>query len=146
MLGRLGPTGEFLKAILENNVDEGPRVISTFVSGTGSLNHIGQFFFDETWNDRVFASYPYNTNTVPRTLNSRDWIMQQAGAGAIVKLQYLQSSLDQGLLGYISKRGFLLFLLNDADEDDSGGREPRQDVYNPEQERIAIRGLIEGLI
>ncbi|KAH6916516.1 Intradiol ring-cleavage dioxygenase [Coprinopsis sp. MPI-PUGE-AT-0042] len=78
------------------------RSNGTFVSGTGTLNHIGQFFFDESWNDRVFASYPYNTNTVPRTLNNRDFIMQQAGAGAVVKLQYLQSTLDQGLLGYIT--------------------------------------------
>jgi hypothetical protein len=83
------------------------NVYSTFVSGTGTLNHIGQFFFDETWNDRVFASSPYNTNTVPRTLNSRDFIMQQAGTGAVVKLQYLQSTLAQGLLGYISEPTFL---------------------------------------
>ncbi|EAU89986.1 hypothetical protein CC1G_05902 [Coprinopsis cinerea okayama7 len=79
------------------------RSNGTFVSGSGSVNHIGQFFFDESWNDQVFRTHPYTTNTVPRTLNSRDWIMQQAGPGAVVKLQYLEGQdINKGLLGYIT--------------------------------------------
>lgn len=78
------------------------RANGTFVSGTGSVNHIGQFFFDEAWNDRVFVTPPYSTNTVPRTYNNRDWIMQMAGPGAIVRLQYLEQTIQQGVLGYIT--------------------------------------------
>ncbi|KAJ3526920.1 hypothetical protein NMY22_g9976 [Coprinellus aureogranulatus] len=75
----------------------------TLLSSAGSVNHIGQFFFDEVWNDRVFARAPYNTTRQPRTLNSQDFILIMAGRSSFVNLQYLSgSSLDGGLLGYIT--------------------------------------------
>lgn len=75
----------------------------TLVSGGGSVNHIGQFFFEESWNDRVFATSPYNTTRQPRTLNSQDFIAIQAGRSAYTNLQYLSgSSVAGGLLGYIT--------------------------------------------
>lgn len=51
----------------------------TLVSDAGSVNHIGQFFFEESWNDKVFAEEPYKSNTQIRTLNSQDGILQGAG-------------------------------------------------------------------
>ncbi|TFK20236.1 aromatic compound dioxygenase [Coprinopsis marcescibilis] len=79
------------------------RANGTFVSGSGTVNHIGQFFFDEAWNDRVFATHPYTTNRVPRTYNNRDFIMQQAGPGAVAKLSYLNgNSVTEGVFGYIT--------------------------------------------
>ncbi|KAG5652940.1 hypothetical protein H0H81_003016 [Sphagnurus paluster] len=53
----------------------------TLVSQAGSLVHIGQFFFAETWNDKVFATAPYNANKQQRTLNSQDNILTQANSG-----------------------------------------------------------------
>lgn len=64
-------------------------ISSQLVSSAGSLVHIGQFFFDEAWNTRVYATTPYTTNNQQRTLNSQDGILQQqAGGGnnAYVKL------------------------------------------------------------
>ncbi|KAF5332126.1 hypothetical protein D9611_008108 [Ephemerocybe angulata] len=75
----------------------------TLISDSGSVNHFGQFFFDETWNTRVFATAPYNTNKQIRTLNAQDFILQQAGKSSFVNLQYLSgSTLTSGLLGYIT--------------------------------------------
>jgi hypothetical protein len=42
--------------------------------------HNGQLFFDEAWNDKVFATSPYNTNTQQRTLNAQDGILAQQSA------------------------------------------------------------------
>ncbi|KAF8066595.1 Intradiol ring-cleavage dioxygenase, partial [Lyophyllum atratum] len=64
----------------------------TLVSHAGSLVRIGQFFFAETWNDKVFATAPYNTNKQDRTLNSQDSILTQADSGgnnAFINLQQL---------------------------------------------------------
>ncbi|GLB40899.1 putative aromatic compound dioxygenase [Lyophyllum shimeji] len=66
-----------------------------------SVVHIGQFFFAETWNDKVFATSPYNTNKQTRTLNSQDSILTQGNSGgnnAFVNLQQL---------GHLSPRGCL---------------------------------------
>lgn len=68
------------------------------------MNHIGQFFFDETWNDRVYATSPYTLNRQPRTRNNQDFILTMAGRSAFTNLQYLRGNdLSGGLLGYISK-------------------------------------------
>lgn len=53
----------------------------TLVSHAGAVAHVGQFFFPEGWNDRVFARAPYTANTNRRTLNKDDWILEEAGAG-----------------------------------------------------------------
>jgi len=82
-------------------------------------------FFDESWNDKVFATSPYTLNTHKRTRNAQDYFVAPAGASAFAKLVYLPilrpwrllrsyiftsivkplgSSLTKdGLLGYISE-------------------------------------------
>lgn len=75
----------------------------TLLSSGGSVNHIGQFFFDETWNDRVYATSPYTLNRQPRTRNNQDFILTMAGRSAFTNLQYLRGNdLSGGLLGYIT--------------------------------------------
>lgn len=53
---------------------------STIVSHAGAVAHIGQFFFEETWNDKVFALPPYTANTNNRTYNTEDSIYAQENA------------------------------------------------------------------
>jgi len=53
---------------------------STLISHSGTVLHIGQFFFNETWNDKVFAVAPYTNNKNSRTLNEADSILQQENA------------------------------------------------------------------
>lgn len=48
---------------------------STLVSHAGNLLHIGQTFFNESWNDEVFNTSPYTSDTYQRTLNSEDTII-----------------------------------------------------------------------
>ncbi|RDB16624.1 hypothetical protein Hypma_002849 [Hypsizygus marmoreus] len=77
----------------------------TLVSHAGSVVHIGQFFFAETWNDKVFSTSPYTTNKQTRTLSSQDSILSQANSGgnnAFINLRLLRSTLSQGILGYIT--------------------------------------------
>ncbi|CAA7268551.1 unnamed protein product [Cyclocybe aegerita] len=78
------------------------RPNGTIISSSGTTTHIGQFFFDESWNDQVYATHPYNTNTQGRTLNSQDWFIGSAEGQGFVHMQYLGNSLDDGLLGYIT--------------------------------------------
>jgi protocatechuate 3,4-dioxygenase beta subunit len=52
----------------------------TLISHAGAVAHIGQFFFDESWNDKVFALPPYTYDTNNRTLNSQDSIFAQENA------------------------------------------------------------------
>ena len=52
--------------------------LSTLVSHSGSLVHVGQTFFNESWNDQVFQTSPYNANTHNRTYNSDDSILGTA--------------------------------------------------------------------
>ncbi|KAK0473653.1 aromatic compound dioxygenase [Armillaria luteobubalina] len=49
----------------------------TLVSHAGSLVHIGQFFFDEDWNDQVYDIDPYTTTAQSRTYNEQDSILQE---------------------------------------------------------------------
>ncbi|KAF8920320.1 Intradiol ring-cleavage dioxygenase [Mucidula mucida] len=77
----------------------------TLISHGGSLLHIGQFFFDESWNDDVFATEPYTLNTQTRTLNSDDGILNEAnsdGNNAFLDLDLIGASLEDGILGYIT--------------------------------------------
>ncbi|KAJ3506923.1 hypothetical protein NLJ89_g6594 [Agrocybe chaxingu] len=66
------------------------RPNGTIISSSGATTHIGQFFFDESWNDQVYATHPYNTNT------------QGPHGGRPTSMQYLGKSLEDGLLGYIT--------------------------------------------
>ncbi|KAJ3509659.1 hypothetical protein NLJ89_g5101 [Agrocybe chaxingu] len=74
----------------------------TIASGSGQVNHIGQFFFDESWNDRVFSAAPYTNTREIRMYNNQDWILWQGGASAFVNTQPLGAALSDGLLGYIT--------------------------------------------
>jgi protocatechuate 3,4-dioxygenase beta subunit len=89
-----------IHAMVHKNIKQASN--GTFISSTGTLTHIGQFFFEESWNDKVYATSPYTTGTHRRTLNSQDRTLEKAGASAFVSLQYLGSSLSDGLLGYIT--------------------------------------------
>ena len=52
--------------------------LSTLVSHSGTLVHVGQTFFNESWNDEVFKTSPYSSNKHNRTLNSEDTILGSA--------------------------------------------------------------------
>lgn len=52
----------------------------TIISHAGAISHIGQFFFEESWNDRVFALPPYTFNTNNRTYNVDDGIFAEENA------------------------------------------------------------------
>ena len=55
------------------------------MSSSGTLTHVGQFFFDEAWNDEVFAVSPYNGTSQQRVLNSQDGILVQAGDAGFLR-------------------------------------------------------------
>ncbi|KAK0184816.1 aromatic compound dioxygenase [Armillaria mellea] len=71
----------------------------TLVSHAGSLVHIGQFFFDEDWNDQIYAIDPYTTTTQSRTYNEEDSILQEENSDG--NSAYV-GDLSGGLLGYIT--------------------------------------------
>jgi hypothetical protein len=88
-------------------------VTRTLISHSGNLVHIGQLFFDDAFSDQVLALEPYTTNTNDRTLNEDDGILQEQnsdGNNAFLDLELLGESLQDGVLGYISKR----FALSDC--------------------------------
>ncbi|KAF9269450.1 aromatic compound dioxygenase [Marasmius fiardii PR-910] len=78
----------------------------TLVSQSGNLLHIGQLFFEEEWNDKVYATSPYTENTGnSRTYNDEDSILAEENAdgnNAFPSLELLGSSLEDGILGYIT--------------------------------------------
>ncbi|PVF99176.1 aromatic compound dioxygenase [Serendipita vermifera] len=77
----------------------------TVISSSGGLRHIGQIFFDETWNNQVLAQTAYQNSGQSRTTNAQDSILAQAntqGYSAFAHIEKLGSSLSAGLLGYIT--------------------------------------------
>ncbi|KAJ4464940.1 aromatic compound dioxygenase [Lentinula aciculospora] len=78
----------------------------TFVSTSGSVLHIGQFFFEEKWNDQVYATSPYTENTNKRTYNDQDGQMVVSedadGNSAIIDLSLIGEELNEGLVGFIT--------------------------------------------
>ncbi|ESK95935.1 hypothetical protein Moror_964 [Moniliophthora roreri MCA 2997] len=78
----------------------------TLVSHAGSLLHIGQMFFEESWNEQVYALSPYTDNTEnSRTYNDEDNILEQENAdgnSAYLALELLGDSIEDGILGYIT--------------------------------------------
>ena len=52
--------------------------LSTLVSHSGSLVHVGQAFLNESWNDEVFNTSPYTSNKNQRTTNAQDSILPSA--------------------------------------------------------------------
>ncbi|KAJ3914563.1 Intradiol ring-cleavage dioxygenase [Lentinula edodes] len=79
----------------------------TFVSTSGNLLHVGQFFFEERWNDKVYATSPYTENTNKRTYNDQDGQMNDSedpnGNSAIVDISFAGEDLTEGLVGLISE-------------------------------------------
>ena len=98
---------------------------STLISHAGSLLHIGQFFFDEAWNDKVYAISPYTDDTNDRTLNVDDSILAEENADGnnayiefvihtfyliplshylhYERLELIGDDVSEGILGYVSK-------------------------------------------
>ncbi|KAJ3935297.1 MAG: Intradiol ring-cleavage dioxygenase, partial [Lentinula lateritia] len=78
----------------------------TFVSTSGNLLHVGQFFFEEKWNDQVYATSPYTENTNKRTYNDQDGQMNDSedadGNSAIVDITFAGEDLTKGLVGFIT--------------------------------------------
>jgi len=78
----------------------------TLVSHAGTVVHIGQAFFPENWNDQVYRTAPYPSNTNRRTLNSQDQFLGEASANgysAYTDLQFLSGSdMSGGLVGYLT--------------------------------------------
>ncbi|KAJ3993810.1 aromatic compound dioxygenase [Lentinula boryana] len=76
----------------------------TFVSTSGSVLHIGQFFFQETWNDKVYATSPYIENNNKRTHNNEDRQMEDSedadGNSAILDISAAGEDLTEGLVGF----------------------------------------------
>jgi hypothetical protein len=64
-------------------------------------------FFNESWNDQVYALSPYTENTEnTRTLNTADDILETENAdgnNAYLDLEMLGSTIEDGVLGYISE-------------------------------------------
>ncbi|KAG5636997.1 hypothetical protein H0H81_006141 [Sphagnurus paluster] len=82
----------------------------TLVSHAGSVVHIGQFFFEESWNDKVYETLPYTSNKQGRTLNTEDIFISNSTIGykAFIDLQMLGHDIREGVLGYISEYRYLL--------------------------------------
>ncbi|KLO08582.1 aromatic compound dioxygenase [Schizopora paradoxa] len=77
----------------------------TFDSHSGRLTHIGQFFFEEEWNDRVIETTHYHNNKSRRTYNLEDHDFNRAsiaGSSAIVHLDLAGDAVEDGLLGFIT--------------------------------------------
>ncbi|KAK7455849.1 hypothetical protein VKT23_010886 [Stygiomarasmius scandens] len=92
-----------IHAMFHSNWTASPN--GTIVSHAGSLLHIGQIFFNESWNNQVYATTPYNANTNNRTLNSEDSIFDEQNAGgnnAFMELELLDEMIEEGVLGYIT--------------------------------------------
>jgi len=51
---------------------------STLISHSGTTVHIGQAFFPEDWNDKVYNTLPYTSNINQRTANILDTVLFQA--------------------------------------------------------------------
>ena len=96
----------------------------TVASDKGHLRHEGQLFFEESLNNEVIATYPYNTNKNPHTFNDQDTLLPQVshyrvlriytgftsskgmsnGYNAFMDVKHLGKDIKRsGLLGYISK-------------------------------------------
>ncbi|KAK7046131.1 hypothetical protein VNI00_007134 [Paramarasmius palmivorus] len=77
----------------------------TLVSHSGTLVHTAQFFFDDSFSDKVLALEPYSLNEQNRTLNEDDFILQELGTdgnSAFLDLELLGESVADGVLGYIT--------------------------------------------
>lgn len=72
---------------------------STIVSGSGTVLHEGQLFFNETENTRVLASDAYLNTTQERLVNDDDSILQSiigSGFSPFVDIDFLGDDVDAG--------------------------------------------------
>lgn len=72
-----------------------------------SVQHIGQFFFEESLLNSVYELEPYSAHllTLNRTLNSEDGIYISSNTGgysSVISVTELGDSLSDGLVGYIT--------------------------------------------
>ncbi|GAA5940757.1 hypothetical protein JCM10213_004304 [Rhodosporidiobolus nylandii] len=77
----------------------------TIISTAGTVEHIGQLFFTESWNSLVFNTSSYLNTTQTRTYNDEDSILQQdlsAGDWPFIDAQLVGESVDEGIYGYIT--------------------------------------------
>ncbi|KAH0351827.1 aromatic compound dioxygenase, partial [Aureobasidium melanogenum] len=80
-----------------------------YVNGTmspGSIQHVGQLFFDMSLLEQVEATYPYNTNTQDWTTNSEDSILAEEtatdGVDPVVEYILVGEDISDGVLAWIS--------------------------------------------
>ncbi|KAG9963822.1 aromatic compound dioxygenase, partial [Aureobasidium melanogenum] len=80
-----------------------------YVNGTmspGSIQHVGQLFFDMSLLEQVEATYPYNTNTQDWTINSEDSILAEEtaidGVDPVVEYILVGEDISDGVLAWIS--------------------------------------------
>ncbi|KAG9948871.1 aromatic compound dioxygenase, partial [Aureobasidium melanogenum] len=80
-----------------------------YVNGTmspGSIQHVGQLFFDMSLLKQVEATYPYNTNTQDWTTNAEDSILAEEtatdGVDPVVEYILLGEDISDGVLAWIS--------------------------------------------
>ncbi|CAA7263030.1 unnamed protein product [Cyclocybe aegerita] len=89
-----------IHTMVHKNIEQNAN--GTVISKSGTLTHIGQFFFDETWNDEVFSQSPYTTTSQQRMTNDEDGILASAGGVGFINLSLLGTTISDGVLGYIT--------------------------------------------
>ncbi|PWY65999.1 extracellular dioxygenase [Aspergillus heteromorphus CBS 117.55] len=72
----------------------------------GSIPHIGQIFWDQDMISKVESTYPYNTNSIPITLNEEDRVVNvetnNADTDPFLNYVYLGDSLEDGLFAWLT--------------------------------------------
>ncbi|KAJ3508997.1 hypothetical protein NLJ89_g5453 [Agrocybe chaxingu] len=89
-----------IHTMVHKNIEQNAN--GTVISKSGTLTHIGQFFFEETWNDEVFSQSPYTTTSQQRMTNDEDGILTSAGGVGFLSLSLLGTTISDGVLGYIT--------------------------------------------
>jgi protocatechuate 3,4-dioxygenase beta subunit len=76
---------------------------STIAGGT--INHVGQIFFDQSLIDEVAKTGPYASNTAPRFMNKNDNIMAAGTAGKadnVAEYVLIGSKLNDGIFAWLN--------------------------------------------
>lgn len=73
---------------------------------SGSIQHVGQLFFDQSLITDVEATAPYNTNTQELTLNSADSILSEEtateGVDPFVEYVLIGDDISEGVLAWVA--------------------------------------------
>jgi hypothetical protein len=78
---------------------------NTVQFGTGTMSHIGQFYFDQTLLDQVEATAPYNTNKQAWTKNAQDFLIAAGVANnddPVINYVFLGNKVTDGVFGFIT--------------------------------------------